>query len=104
MFPVASHVNITISSFNFSGSNTGYCKYGGISIYDASKDKFDRLQEVLLLCNTTISFLALQSIVSFRNNLYLILYSYSAHNNIDFNVIINPTGCQGVQVERVVSL
>ena len=30
----ASHVNITISSFNFSGSNIGYCKYGGISIYE----------------------------------------------------------------------
>ena len=93
------HVNITISSFNFSGSNIGYCKYGGLSIYDGSN-----FQEVLLLCNTTISLNALQSIVSFGSSLYLVIYSYSTHDDIHFNVIINPTGCQGVHVKRLVLL
>ena len=94
------HINITISSFNFSGSNTGYCKYGGISIYDESMNKYEKLQEVLLLCNTTISFVASQSIVSFGSTLYLVIYSYSAQDDIDFNVVINPTVCQGIEIKR----
>ena len=27
-------INISLISLNYSGSNTGYCKYGGLSVYD----------------------------------------------------------------------
>ena len=99
-----SYINITILSFNFSGPNIGYCKYGAISIYDKQKDKFGRssLQEVILLCDTTMSFLAFQSIVSHGKMLYLIIYSYNVLDNTHVDVMVKPTACQGVQVKRLV--
>ena len=45
-------VNVTLLSFNYSGPNVGYCKYGGLSIYDNTKNA---TEEVLLLCNNWLS-------------------------------------------------
>ena len=50
--PRSYFVNITLISLKYSGPNTGYCKYGGLSIYD---NITSTMKEVLLLCNNKIT-------------------------------------------------
>ena len=46
--PRGFYVNITLVNFNYSGPNTEYCKYGGLSIYDYITNN---MKEILLLCD-----------------------------------------------------
>ena len=64
------YVNVTIETLSHSGPNIGYCKYGGLSIYD---NVTNITQEVLLLC-TPLSTQLKHVIVSSAENLFLILY------------------------------
>ena len=90
------HVNVTIETLSHSGPNTGYCKYGGLSIYD---NVTNITQEVLLLC-TPLSTQLKHVIVSSAENLFLILYSYWPYSKIMLNVKIQPSVCKGVHVQR----
>ena len=90
------HVNVRIITVNYFGPNTGYCKYGGVSIYD---NITNTLKEILLLCNT----FAIQTshvTVSSAENLFLIFYSYMPYSHIKFNVKVQSTICKGVYMKR----
>ena len=90
-------INISLISLNYSGSNTGYCKYGGLSVYDD-------LQEVLLLCDNPVTSIFnnhhKQEIVSSTQSLFLIFYAYWPYSKIDLNITIQPTACKGVHIKR----
>ena len=70
-------VNVTLLFVNYSGPNIGYCKYGGLSVYDKVKNN---TQEMLLLCNNWLSLSSnihtKRTIVSTTNSLFLVFYSY----------------------------
>ena len=90
------YVNVTILTLSYPGPNIGYCKYGGLSIYD---NVANIKQEILLLC-TKLSTQLKHVIVSSAENLFLILYSYRPYGKIMFNVKIQPSVCKGVHVQR----
>ena len=94
-------VNVTLLSFNYSGPSVGYCKYGGLSIYDNAKNA---TEEVLLLCNNWLSpssnLHAKRTIVSSTQSLYLVFYSYSPYSEIKIQLRIETSSCQGVFLER----
>ena len=96
-FNVIGHffVNVTLLSFNYSGPNVGYCKYGGLSIYDNAKNA---TEEVLLLCNNWLSpsSNAKRTIVSTTQSVYLVFYSYYPYSEITVQLRIQPSSCQGV--------
>ena len=94
-------VNITLESLNYSGPNTGYCKYGGLSVYDVANNT---MKEVLLLCDNTITLLSnaheKQVIVSSTQHLFLIFYSYCQYSKIEVNITIRPSTCKGIHLKR----
>ena len=102
-FKVNGHffVNVTLLSFNYSGPSVGYCRYGGLSIYDYSKND---MEEVLLLCNNWLSpssnLHAKRTIVSTTQSLYLVFYSYFPYSEIKIQLQIQSTSCQGVFLQR----
>ena len=100
-FNVIGHffVNVTLLSFNYSGPNVGYCKYGGLSIYDNAKNA---TEEVLLLCNNWLSpsSNAKRTIVSTTQSVYLVFYSYYPYSEITVQLRIQPSSCQGVFLQR----
>ena len=92
-------VNITVLSLEYSGPNVGYCKYGGLSVYDNFNNN---TKEVFLLCENIISVTfhtqPKQVIVSSTQHLFLILYSYWPYIKVKLNITIQPTACNGVHV------
>ena len=94
-------VNVTLLFFNYSGPNIGYCKYGGLSIYDKVKNN---TEEVLLLCNNWLSpslnLHAKRTIVSNTNSIFLVIYSYFPYSNINVQLKIQASHCQGVFLQR----
>ena len=102
-FQVKGHffVNVTLLSFNYSGPSVGYCRYGGLSIYDYEKND---MEEVLLLCNNWLSpssnLHTKRTIVSTTQSLYLVFYSYFPHREIKIQLRIQSTTCQGVFLQR----
>ena len=94
------HVNITFS-FVYLGSNVGYCKYGGLSVYDYVNNI---RKEVFLSCDNWFSLpLNLQSnrtIVSNTETVFLVFYSYIPHNEIIVKIQIESSSCQGINIER----
>ena len=94
--PIKLHVNVTIMTLNYFGPNTGYCKYGGVSIYD---NITNTLKEILLLCDTFVTQTS-HVTVSSAGNLFLIFYSFFPYSHIEFKVKIQPTICKGVYMKR----
>ena len=92
-------VNVTLLSFNYSGPNVGYCKYGGLSIYDYSRNT---TEEVLLLCNNILSpsLHAKRAIISSTENLYLVFYSYFPYGEIHVELNVQKSACKGVFLQR----
>ena len=95
------YVNVTLLNFNYSGPNTGYCQYGGLSIYDNMNNK---IKEVLLLCNNWPSMSSIKEpkkfIVSNTKSLFVVLFSYTPHSMINFILRIEKTSYQGVHLQR----
>ena len=93
-------VNITLLLLKYHGPNVGYCKYGGLSIYDYVNN-FKK--EVLLLCDN-ISPSAFntpkQIIVSSTQHLFLIFYAYLPYSEIRPTIIVKPSICKGVHILR----
>ena len=91
------HVNISIVSLKYSGSNVGYCKFGGLSVYDKVKGP---LKEVFLSCdNMSNDFGNERIIVSNKHSLYLIVYTYWPYSHIKLNITVQPTLCRGVYID-----
>ena len=94
------YVNVTLSVKYF-GPNIGYCKYGGLSVYDYVNST---IKEVLLSCDNWFSLpLNLQptrNIVSNTESLFVVFYSYFPQSIIEFQLQIEPSFCQGVVIER----
>ena len=93
-------VNITFS-FKYLGPNVGYCKYGGLSVYDYVNSI---KKEVFLSCDNWF-FLPLSSepnrtIISSTESLFLVFYSYHPQSEIEVQLKIESSSCQGVNVER----
>ena len=90
--PINHFVNITLLSLKYHEPNVGYCKYGGLSIYDYVNNL---KKEVLLLCDN-IS----QIIASSTQHLFLIFYAYLPYSEIRPTVIVKPSICKGVHILR----
>ena len=94
------YVNVTLS-FKYFGPNIGYCKYGGLSVYDYVNNT---MKEVLLSCDNWFSLpLHLQpvrNIVSNTGHIFVVFYSYIFYSKIEFQLQIKPSFCQGVIIER----
>ena len=94
------HVNITLS-FKYLGPNIGYCKYGGLSVYDYVNST---IKEVLLSCNNWFSqSLNLQpniTLVSTTEHSFLVFYSYMQYSEIEFQLQIETSSCKGVITQR----
>ena len=94
------YVNATFS-FKYYRPNVGYCKYGGFSVYDYINTT---LTEVLLSCDNWFSVSSnsqfYRNIVSSTENLFLVFYSYFPYSEIDFQLSIKPSSCQGEHLER----
>ena len=99
--PRGFYVNVTLLYFNYSGPNTGYCQYGGLSIYDYVENK---IEEILLLCDNWFSVLAMEEpnrlIVSNTESLFVVFYSYFPQSMIRVDLGIEKTYCQGVHLQR----
>ena len=97
------YINITLLSLKYSGPNVGYCKYGGLSIYDNINRS---LKEVLLLCDDLLTVIfnnqPKQVIVSSTQMISLIFYAYWPYSNIELNITMESTKCKGVHVLRYV--
>ena len=91
------HVNISIVSLKYSGSNVGYCKFGGLSVYDKVNGS---LKEVFLSCDDMSNdFGNERVIVSNEHSLYLIVYTYWPYSHIKLNISVQPTLCTGVYID-----
>ena len=94
-------VNISLLSFKYSGPNVGYCKYGGLSVYDYINKN---TKEVLLLCENifpiTFNTQQKQVIVSSTKHLFLILFAYWPYTKVKLNITMQPTTCNGVHILR----
>ena len=101
--PVDNFINVTSFSLLYYGANAGYCKYGGLSVYDNVKNK---MQEVLLLCDSILpgklNTDPKQVLVSSTQSLFLIFYAYWPYSRIRFNITIKPTTCKGIHILRYV--
>ena len=92
------HANITLLSLEYSGPNVGYCKYGGLSVYDYVNSK---MKEVFLLCDNVFPQTQPKHIIiSNTHNLFLILYAYWPYSKIKPHITIMPTTCKGVHILR----
>ena len=94
-------VNITLLSIKYSGPNVGYCKYGGLSVYEKVNSTF---KEVYLSCHdifsTSIKSMHNNMIISSTESLFLIFYAYKPYSKIKVHVRVESTICQGVHVLR----
>ena len=91
------HVDISIVSLKYFGSNVGYCKFGGLSVYDKINGF---LKEVFLSCNDISSdFGNERIIVSNKHSLYLIVYTYWPYSHTKLNITVQPTVCRGVYID-----
>ena len=94
-------VNITLLSVKYSGPNVGYCKYGGLSMYDYVNND---MKEILLLCDNvfpvTLNNQPQQTIVSSIQSIFLIFYAYWPYSKIELYITIEPMPCKGVHVLR----
>ena len=99
--PRGFYVNATLLNFNYSGPNTGYCQYGGLSIYDYVENK---INEILLMCDNWPSVSLMKQpnrlIVSNTESLFVVLYSYPPQSMIKVNLGMEKTSCQGVHLQR----
>ena len=99
--PEGVFVNITLLTIKYSGPNIGYCKYGGLSVYDHVNNIF---KEVLLSCHDMFSspFKSLHNrmIISSKESLFLIFYAYQPYSTIKVSVSVESTICQGVHLLR----
>ena len=95
------YVNITLLSLEYSGPNVGYCKYGGLSIYDFI---YSQMKEVFLLCDqvfpATLHTQPKHIIISSTQHLFLIFYAYRPYSEIKPHITIKPTTCKGVHIFR----
>ena len=95
------YVNITLLSLNYNGPNIEYCKYGGLSIYDYVRNA---MKEVFLICDNwfpvSSNYQPDRIIITNKNNIFVVFYSYQPFSDIDIQMIIEPTVCQGVHVQR----
>ena len=90
-------MNISIVSLKYSGSNVGYCKFGGLSLYDKVNGS---LKEVFLSCNDMSNdFGNERVIVSNKHSLYLIVYSYWSYSQMKIKITLQPTVCTGVYID-----
>ena len=94
------YVNITFS-YKFLGPNVGYCKYGGLSVYEYVNST---MKEVFLSCDNWFSMpLNLQpniNLVSNTQHLFLTFYSYMPYSEIEVQLQIESSSCQGLIIER----
>ena len=94
------YVNITFS-FMFLGPNIGYSKYGGVSVYDYVNST---MNEMFLSCENwfslPLSFQPNRTVVSSTESLFLMIYSYNPYSEIEFQLQVEPSYCQGVNIER----
>ena len=95
MSAVIFYVNVTLEYFNYSGPNVGYCKYGGLSVYDYVNNT---KKEVLLMCKNWIS--ARRIIISNAGSLFLVFYSYHPYSKINIQIRIESSSCQGVHLQK----
>ena len=99
--PKGAFVNITLLSVKYSGPNVGYCKYGGLSLYDYVNNIF---KEVFLSCHdrfiSPFKSLHTRMIISSTETLFLIFYAYQPYSIIKVSVKVESTICQGVHVLR----
>ena len=89
------YVNVTLEYFNYSGPNVGYCKYGGLSVYDYVNNT---KKEVLLICNNWAS--SRRLIISNTESLFLMFYSYYPYSQIEIKIRIESSPCQGVHLQK----
>ena len=99
--PRHSYINVSLLSLNYNGPDVGYCKYGGLAIYDYVGNT---MKEEFLQCD---NWLAMSSndqfnkvVISNKWNIFLIFYSYEPYSDIDIQMIIQPTACQGIHIQR----
>ena len=94
------YINITFS-IKYLGPNIGYCKYGGLSVYDYVNST---IKEVFLSCDNWFSMpLNLEPIitlVSSTEHLFLTFYSYMPYSEIEVQLQIESSSCQGLIIER----
>ena len=95
------YINVTLMYLNYIGPNVGHCKYGGLSIYDYVRNT---MKEVVQTCKNMFpqssNYQHSRVVISNKNNIYLIFYSYLPYSEIEMALIIEPTTCQGVHVQR----
>ena len=95
------YINVTLLSLIYNGPDVGHCKYGGLSVYDYVRNT---MKEVVQTCNSMFplssNYLHSRVVISNKNNIFLIFYSYLPYSEIDMEMIIEPTTCQGVHVQR----
>ena len=95
------HINVTLLSLNYNGPNVGNCKYGGLSIYDYVENT---MKEVFLTCDNMLppllTYQHSRVVISNKKNIFLIFYSYMPYSTIEMEMMIEPTICQGVHVQR----
>ena len=93
-------INISLISVNYSGSNTGYCKYGGLSVYD----NLNTTKEVLFLCDNPVTLVFdnhyRQEMVSSTQSIFLIVYAYYPYSKIELSITMQPTACKEVYIQR----
>ena len=97
--PGTNFVNMTLLSFKYYEPNVGYCKYGGLSVYDYVHD----FKEVLLLCDNIfrVTFnIQPQQVLSSTQILFLIFYAYWPYSRVRLNITIEPTTCKGIHMLR----
>ena len=94
-------VNISILSLKHFGPNVGYCKYGGLSIYDNVNNT---LKQVLLLCDDqfpiSLSSQHKRVFVSSYESVFIIFYSYLPYGRIELNMVLKQSTCKGIHVVR----
>ena len=101
LVPETYFVDISILSLKYFGPNVGYCKYGGLSIYDHVDNT---IKEVLLLCDNlfpiSLSSQHKRVVVSSYESLFLIFYSYLPYGRIELSMVLEKSTCKGIHVLR----
>ena len=97
--PIRSFVNITMTTYTFTGQPNYHCVYGGVAIHD-----LNNFIETFLVCNkhshytdTLLSFQP-RSFYSSNSSLLIVMYQYKEYSSLSAKAFFSVTSCQGVQL------
>ena len=88
------HINITISSLNYSGKFSETCLFGGLVIAEQLSDEY--IEHATMCENQTESVKQARNSYSFKSSLTVILYWYNLYSVISASVTLTSTQCSSV--------